>query len=245
MKWYLVFLLISLFFGLLSYLISTYWFMGVGVFLLFALAFYFLVIPLLLAHEEKERKRHECYQFVNSFIIALSVSQSPEKAFQAAKEGTVGEEKEVLEGIEELSINERLDYLRGYFLLRYYPMFLSIYSLFQEQGGDVLEVSEGLLKEVTREETSGDSLEKMRLKSLLQFSVLWVMSFLVMAFLRIGLASFYDQLKASLPYQITAFAYFLIAILSFCVYAFASSGEKLPERKKHGKTSKKPVAPKA
>lgn len=82
------------------------------------------------------------------------------------------------------------------------------------------------------------------MKSLLQFSVLWVMSFLVMAFLRIGLASFYDQLSASWPYQITALAYFLIAIVSFAVFAFAVSGEKLPERKKNEKAFKKPAAPK-
>ena len=101
---------------------------------------------------------HECYRFLNTFIISLSVSQSGERALEEVSLDLKGEEKEIFEAIAQLSLEERIAYFARYFENSSYTMFLSIFQLYENQGGDVLEVAEPLLKEVTLQEETGDAM---------------------------------------------------------------------------------------
>jgi cytosine/uracil/thiamine/allantoin permease len=237
MRYYALSFVVSLIYGGLAYAITTYFYMGLLVFLLFLLSFVIFLVPLAKSHQETKKKRHESYRFVNTFVIALSVTQSSEEAFLAATAGIEGEEKEVVQGIALLPIDEKIDYLSTYFLEAYYKMFVSVYSLYEEQGGDALTLAEPLLKEVTRSETNDNALEAIRNRNLVQFIILWAMSALVLFFVRVGLQSFYDQLAPSLPYQLTALGYFLIALLSFFLFALALVGGRktIGRKKSHGK----------
>jgi hypothetical protein len=236
MKYYLGALLLSAIFGFLSFAVSTYPYIGLGVGALFGLILMLLVVPLCLHYEEKERKRHECYRFINTFIISLSVSQSGESALEAASLDMKGEEKNIYEALGRLSIEEKLGYFANYFPGTSYAMFLSIYRLFESQGGEVLQLAEPLLKEITLEEEKGDALAKIRHKNLLQFASLWGMSCLVLAFTRYGLANFYGLLAKSIPFLATQLAYFALALLSFVLFAVSYTGEKIAfqRRKKDG-----------
>jgi hypothetical protein len=227
MKYYLFALLLSLAYGFLGFFVSTYLYVGLAIGLLFFLILGLLVVPLFTRHDEKERKRHECYQFLNTFVISLSVSQSGEKALEAASLDMKGEEKEVFEAITSLSLEERLSYMSRYFENNSYQMFLSIFRLFESQGGDVLQLAEPLLKEITWQEENGNALEKIRRRNLVQFAALWGMSYLVLAFTRYGLSNFYGLLSKSLPYLATEMVYFAVALVAFVIFALRYTGEKI------------------
>ena len=84
---------------------------------------------------------HACYHFINSFIITLSVKDSLEEAYQnglrLAPNSLTNETCE----IENMTIAERLNFLRQYFNLAIYKMFLNIVGLYIDQGGNILYIA--------------------------------------------------------------------------------------------------------
>jgi hypothetical protein len=227
MKYYLFALIISLAYALLAYFVSLNLYVGIATLAFFLLSSFFLIVPQYQRHEEKERKRHECFRFINAFVITLSVSQSGEEAFKSATMDLHGEEKELLDAIASLSLDEKIDYLTSYFERSSYAMFVSIYRLYEEQGGDVLKLAEPLLKEITRNEEGGNAKEKARWAGFGQFTMLWGMSYLVFACIRFGLKNYYLNLAHSVPFLLTAIAYFAIALASFLIYACVHTEEPL------------------
>src|SRR5574344_803682 len=142
MKYYIASVVLSLLYGLLGYWVSTSLYIGLGIGVIFALVLFIIAIPVNLRHDDKERKRHECYRFINTFIISLSVTQSGERSLQAVSLDMKGEEKSINDAIETLSLDERIGYFANYFSSPSYAMFLSIYRLFESQGGEVLSLAE-------------------------------------------------------------------------------------------------------
>jgi hypothetical protein len=221
---------LSVFYGGLAYLASGQWLLGVLVFLVFFLVLYFLVSPLFAQYEIKTRKHHECFRFVNGFLVSLAVTSSPEEAYASALSGMGGELNDLGRSLEKESIPSRLHYLGRYFEEGYYPMFLSIYQLYSEQGGDLLTMAEPLLKETTRAEESANSLAKESRKKLGEFATLWLMGALIMGFVRYGLSSFFDRLSQSLPYLLTCSVYFAVCLASFTVFSLSWTHEKIAWR---------------
>jgi hypothetical protein len=227
MKHLLLALAISLVHGFLAYFMSSSLFLGILTGIIYLFTFFIGIVPCFTQFDKKEKKRHEAYHFVNSFIISLSVSNSPETAFNNATNGIEDEElNKLLDHLSSFSIKEKLDYLGSYFNIPYYPMFLSIYQLSIEQGGDLLKLADPLLKEITRSEESGNESFKESSRRFMQFVSLWFMSSLILVFLRFGLKSFYETLVASKAFLITAMAYFIFALISFLIFSFAYTGER-------------------
>jgi hypothetical protein len=217
---YLLILILSLAFGAMAYLMSESLIFFGAVAFCFFLGLTFLVRPLFLHYAERERKRHEGYRFVNSFIISYSSNQSLEKAYAASSEYSGPELTEILKGIESKDIPARLDYLKTYFDNDLYAMFLSLFHLYEEQGGDLLTISKGLLDEITRVEEAGDASNRESLKNLRDFLLLWVFSLAIFLFLRYGLATFYSSLVKSPVYLLTIGVFFGFFLISLVIYAF-------------------------
>jgi hypothetical protein len=217
----------ALVFGGLAFLVTESLMIAVGVLLLFAFTFFLVIFPQISRAQAKIRKRHEGYRFVHSFIITLSVSHSGHEAYQSASLGTAGEEKEIMGGLGSFSLEEKLDYLTTYFEDDFYKMFVSIFRLYEDQGGDVLKMAEPLLMETTLIEESGNEKDKIQLLCFSQFASLWAMSLLILAFLRFGLSNFYGKLTASPIFLGVAVLYFIFALASFGLYAYEATGEKI------------------
>jgi hypothetical protein len=236
---YLLILILSLAFGGMAYLMTeSFIFLG-AVILSFVLGLSFFVRPLLLKFGERERKRHEGYRFVNSFIISYSSNQSLEKAYQAASEYSGSELSEIFKAIESKDIPARLDYLVSYFDNDLYAMFLSLFHLYEEQGGDLLAISKGLLDEITRVEEAGDASSRESYKSLRDFLLLWVFSLAIFLFLRYGLANFYGSLIGNPVFLMTIGLYFGFFLISLIVYAirFSESKPRLMKGASHEKAA--------
>ena len=232
MKGFLLLFVPSLYFAIVAYVTTSNLLIGGSVFLIyFAISILFLK-PLVKRYLDKRRKRHEVFNFINHFIISLSITSSIDQAFEDATIDAKGEEKEVLDSISALTSMEKIEYLLRYFEDDIYPVFLSIVKAYLEEGGDLLEMSSQLLNEVTSNEEKHNSLETIRKKSLVQYGSLWFLSTIVLVFLRFGLSNFYDSLTKNIPYLITSIAYFLIAIVSFYIYARAYTGEKISLERK-------------
>ncbi len=227
MKTALVCLGLSLLCGFLGAIVTLSPLIGAAVAGCYFLVGYFLLAPMAEKAVANVRKRHEAFRFVNTFVISLSVNHSGPEAFAAAATGAQGEELGIVEGLGEMGLEGKLLYLSDYFRQDFYRMFTSLYRLYEEQGGDVLKIAEPLLDEIALIEETESEKDRNRLANLAQFISLWAMSGLILAFLRFGLASFYESLASSPAFIITGVAYFVFALFSFCVYVKEMTGEKM------------------
>lgn len=224
---YAIFSVISLIYGVIAYLLLNNIILGVIVFVVFEAILLVIVRPMVAEYLVKTRRRHECYQFVYSFIVSLSSLNSVEGAYQSAVEGTTGEEKELFDSIDQYQAREKVEYLANYFHQDYYKMFLSIFHIYEEQGGDVLDLAGPLLVEVAEVEKVENQKDKVKMNNLIQFLTLWALSALILLSIRFGLSMFYEELSNSILYILLTIAYFILVIGSSLFFAMNITGEKL------------------
>ena len=223
----IVFFAVSLICGAASYIASASIPLGIGVAVVFFLVFLLLVIPMIDRFSAKERKRHECFHFIHTFVTTLSVSESLDLAYESACAGKSKEFDALCASISELSTWERIQYLDSYFGTVIYRMFLSTLSIYQEQGGDIISLSNELLAELTRIEETGNKVVATNRKNLFQFILLWTMSLAITVFLRFSLANFYSLLSTSAMFFGCLIAYFTLLLVSLVIYVSAFTQEKV------------------
>ena len=209
----------------LCYFLSENLPMSLSLFALALFAVAFLVVPMLQRKQVKERKRKECFRFVSSFIVSLSLTGSLDKSFEGAASDAQGEFKEVLSGIEDFDVKGRIQYLDSYFESESYSMFLSLYGLYEEQGGDLLDLSRELMDELTRIEESADAMEKNGYMNLREFIMTWILSLGVVGFLRFGLANFYESLVKNALYLGALAVFFAFFLFAICFYFHTYAGK--------------------
>ncbi|MCF0116979.1 MAG: hypothetical protein HUJ61_02895, partial [Bacilli bacterium] len=107
------------------------------------IAYYFLVLRKKLKNYLiTKEKIYSCSHFISSFLTTLSSKESLEEAFQSGTRKTNDEFATYLVQLEDMNINEKIDYLKHYFKFNLYKMFLKVVNLYQDQGGNVLKISD-------------------------------------------------------------------------------------------------------
>ncbi len=232
----LVCFIIALVVGGVCYLASSQLTMTAAVGFVYFLSLLIFARPKVAVMQRKRRIRKECYRFMNSFVTTCSVTSSLSKAYEVSCEGSEGEEKEVMEACACNDIEGRLHELSSYFESQLYDVFLSIVAIYEDRGGDILNLSSSLLEEATRIEEEMEGRAKISRGKLFQYMTLWAMSLGIVGFLRFALSSFYDSLMASSTYMICLAVYFGLVLFGLLFYCQAYTGEKgISIPKKRGK----------
>lgn len=161
---------------------------------------------------------HTSYHFINSFVITLSVKESLEDAYIAATR--IGNKKfnELIKGIEDNTVVDKINYLKGYFKLSIYKMFLNVFKLYEDQGGNILTMSDNLLRECTRTEKTLTETIQIGYKHLIEFIILWVMSFGILLFMRFSIKDFYNQMLQNAIVSPMIFFFFILCIVSINLF---------------------------
>lgn len=227
----IVFIIISLIAGTIGYLTALNYIIGGAIALLF-LAYYFLIArKRFKQYYLKIDQIHCCYHFINSFIITLSVKESLADAYES---GTRLTNKNFADEVSELSsmpLDDRIVYLRKYFNLAIYKMFLNVLSLYQDQGGDILNMSDCLMRETTRTEKSLTESISIGNRKLFEFGLLWLMSFAILLFLRFGISDFYLQMVKSTTFIALLIGFFFVVLISIHIFVCSYTSIKIKEDK--------------
>jgi len=183
------------------------------------LAYYFLIGRKILERSrEKAQHIHICYHFINAFIISMSVKESVEEAYQSGIRFSDKEFNEITKEIESMRTSDRLVYLRDYFNLAVYKMFLNVFNLYQDQGGNILTMSETVISETTRMERSLTESISQSNKYFGEFLVLWILSTGVLIFIRFSISSFYQSMLKSNIFFILLIAFFFVILFSIHMF---------------------------
>lgn len=200
------------------YVVTLNIYLSVILALLFLLYYFLYLMKQFKRYFSVIERVHTCYYFINSFLITLSVKNSFEEAFESGTRINNQNLNDQIKELGTLSIYDRVKYLRGYFNLSIYKMFLNILDLYQDQGGNILNMSDNLLRECTRTEKVLTETKSIGLRHLVEFIVLWAMSLGILLFMRFAISDFYATMLESSLFIPLIFGYFLIFLGSLHLF---------------------------
>lgn len=199
-----IFMIISIFVSAVMFLATENIFLTIGVLAIFVTFSFVFYVPMLTKFEKVSKRFHECYHFINNFIISLSIK----KAVSPALENTVLSMNEefiqMFNSIENADDMERIRYLNGkYFPFHVYRLFIQIVELYEEQGGDVLESSKYLLSQCRYNEEYVSTSTSLATNKYINFSVLWAIALSILVLLKFTLTDFYGYIKSQVVFIIS------------------------------------------
>ena len=212
-----LFIILALILTSITY-VSTSSYLSSGVVLLVTLLYFYLFarnkINLYIL---RSKRFHSCYTFINSFLVSLSIKGSLIAAFDSVKLNMDKEYLTLYEGILALNDEEKLDYLSRYYSFDIYSLFLSIIRIYQEQGGEIFDLSRYLSTELRRSEDYLIKSESIIKRKIIDFAVLWFFTLLIVIILKYALNQFYDLISNLVFFKISVVALMVIVILSIHV----------------------------
>ena len=217
MNYILVGIIVSFVLTGISFITTQNIFLAIFIFLISNAFFVFVVNKKMKKNQLKIHRYHQCFHFINSFIISLNVKGSMSAAIQSGYETTDEDTKTLLDSIKELNEEEKIMYLSKYFKFDLYRLFVDTISLWNEEGGDILKMSQYLINQVRLKEQYLITCETIHRQKTIEFIVLWSISLAILAALRFALSQFYSKVIKTPFYQVAVVVIFLFVLISIYV----------------------------
>ena len=232
----IIFAIIGVFLGFLCYFSTLNWIYS-AVLVVVLIADYFVFMRKKINHYfELIERVHASYHFINSFIVTLSVKDSLEEAYQNGIRLNNSRLNIQTKEMNEMPVIERIKYLKSYFNLSIYKMFLNVLDLYQDQGGNILNMSDNLMRETTRNEKTLNDALSIGYKHLTEFIILWLMSFGILLFMRFSIEEFYLMMLKNAFIIPMLFVFFLICIISINLFINSFTNLAIKEEPKQWKS---------
>jgi len=210
----LIGILISFACGLVAYISSNNMYVGIGVLICLLFYFIFVINKRFARFFHKIQRFHECYHFINNFIVSLSIKGSIPSSLENASYGGSDEFLEEFDMMSNMKEEEKILYLKKYFPFHSYQLFSDIVLLWCDEGGDILSMSNHLSNQLREEEDYIAFCEKENKKRVVEFSILWIFALGILFSLRFVLKDFYSTITKQLFYPIAIAGIFLLVAFS-------------------------------
>lgn len=163
---------------------------------------------------EKITRFQDCYQFINNFLISLSIKGHISGALATTLESQNEETLDLVKSLDSDDPLEKLNFLRNYFKFDVYYLFVDLILLYVDEGGEILKMSNNLLNQIRETEEYLVNVERMNKSSLIEFSLLWTFSLSILAILKFALDDFFSHIVKNSFYQISVIAVMFFALIS-------------------------------
>lgn len=234
-KLYLLFASISIIFGVTCYFGSNNIYCALIVGLISLLYFMVFAIPRVKKFLFKESRFHLCYSFINTFVIALSVKGTIGSAYESATMMMDDDFQKIIKGINHLNTEDSLKYLQKVFPFDVYSLFLNIVNLYTNQGGDILKMSAYLIEETRGIEEYITGSKSLCKKNVVEFSILWLLSLVILIVLRFTLSNFYMKMTKNILYVAAIGFLFFFVIISIEIFIRRSTSLNIKGWNNHEK----------
>ena len=202
MNFLLVGIIVSITLAGLTFLASENIIIALVVLLLTNVFFIFVIKRQIDKAHLKIHRYHQCFQFVNSFVISLNIKGSLSAAMQSGYDTSDEATKEIIDSIKEMSEEEKITYLSKYFKFDIYHLFVDTVLLWNEEGGDILKMSRYLIDQARLKEEYLLSCESIHKTKTIEFVVLWSIALSILAVLRFALSQFFSYILHTVIYQV-------------------------------------------
>ena len=217
MNFILVGIIVSLVLTGVSFITTQNIFMSISIFLISNAFFVFVVNRKMKKNQLKIHRYHQCFHFINSFIISLNVKGSMSAAIQSGYETTDEDTKVLIDSIKELNEDEKIMYLSKHFKFDLYRLFVDTINLWNEEGGDILKMSQYLINQVRLKEQYLITCETIHRQKTIEFVVLWSISLAILAALRFALSQFFERIRQTIFYQVAVAVIMLFVLASIYI----------------------------
>ena len=210
----LIGLIVSVIFGASSFIASNNYIVGGCCFLITLLYFVIFARQQFRKYQIKILRFRECYHFINNFIVSLSVKGSIPAAYDSTINSMPDSFISSIENIDAFSQKDKLEHLGKYFRFHVFSLFIDLINLYEEQGGNILDMSHYLLEETRQAEEYISASATIGRKRIVEFVILWTLTISIMVFMRFALSQFFDTISKQLFYPIGIGGIILFAIVS-------------------------------
>lgn len=217
MNYLLVGIAVSFVFTGVTYIASQNIIAAFSIFALSMLFFVLIVRRQMTKNQLKIHRYHQCFQFINSFIISLNIKGSMSAAIESAYETADEDTKTLMDTIKELTEEEKIMYLCKYFKFDLYRLFVDTVYLWNEEGGDILKMSQYLVNQARLKEQYLLTCETIHRQKTIEFVVLWSISLAILSILRFALSQFFERISSTIFYQVAVVVIVLFAIASIYI----------------------------
>ena len=223
-----IFIAISLAVAGVVYLSSENIVLAGGVLLIYFIASFILFIPMLIKYKNVTYRFHECYHFINNFIISLSIKKSIAPSLESTSLSMDEHFQEMVNKIELTDVMDKLRYLNGsYFPFHTYRLFIQVVEIFQEQGGDILSMAKYLLQEIRHVEEYISSSSEIAKRKYIEIGTLWMITLSILVFMRFSLRDFFSYIKTQSIFIISLVVLALFILFSIFVLITRSTSIEL------------------
>ena len=108
-------IIISIVLGISSFVASNNYIIAAVVLAISILYFLFIAKPLLRKYETKIKRFDECYHFINTFIVSLSIKGTVSSAYESSLQVMPESFISSIENIEAFSQEDKLEHINKYF----------------------------------------------------------------------------------------------------------------------------------
>lgn len=221
---YVIYVMVSLLSSLASYYLTNNIYFLVGTAAIYLA--YFLIYEFFFKRKErvKLKRNKDLTTFIHDFFLAYSVDYSLDNALLAAQENASSGLKEQIEMLKEFKGEEKLERLSDYFPSSLYQLFLKTIHLCNNYSEDRVKTISFLLEENNRYIFNQKILQKSIWRGLIEFSLLWIISFSILIIVRFAVNSYFDRIIKTWIYLIGIAFYFAFFLFSIHLFMQATHG---------------------
>lgn len=207
-------IIVSLLLGVVVYISTNNIIFAVIALLISALYFFLIAMPKIKKNTIKTQRFHQCYSFINTFVISLSIRESIKGALETTLDNMGDRFNDNIQGLEELNENDKIEYFSQYFKFHIYGLFVNLIKLWSEQGGNIIDMSTQLINETRLIEEYITESQRMAKKHVMEFAILWLISLSILVILRFALAQFYNQIIKQMYFPFAVLGVVLVCLLT-------------------------------
>ena len=164
--------------------------------------------------DEKINRFQDCYQFINNFLIALSIKGHISGALASALESQNEETNDLVKSVDSNDPMEKVIYLKDYFKFDVYSLFIDLIQVFNDEGGNIIQMSRYLLNQIREDEEYIVNAERMNKKALAEFVILWSFALCILVILKFSLDDFFTHIVKNVFYQVSVVCILFFALVS-------------------------------
>ena len=218
-------LILGVIFAVIAFISTNTIWVALAVMGLTIIYFLFIVNPTFKKMQDKTTRFHECYRFINTFIISLSIKGATKGTLETTVSSMSESFKKEYELLLDMSEGEKIHYLHKYFNFHIYQLFTDLFDLWEEEGGNILDMSTHLINECRLVEEYINECSSISKKKIGEFSILWTFSLIILVVLRFSLSTFYTMLTKQMFFQVSIIGIFAFLLVS--IHIFLSKVSKI------------------
>ena len=207
-------IVISIVLGASGYLASGNIIVGIVSLVLPLLYFLLIARKMIHKYEVKITRFRECYHFINNFVVSLSIKNSVSAALESVIEAMPNKDFVNNENVDLFSVKEKIQYFSNYFRFHVYSLFIDLINLYEEQGGNILDMSRYLLEETRQVEDYVFRCQNIARRKMVEFAILWFLTLAIMVVMRFALSQFFSTISKQIFFPIGIGGIVLFALVS-------------------------------